>query len=96
MHWQVWFKSNHRYIKALVVYFGGYSFKHFFSDRDILMLSRSSVNWRQRSDITISVDLDAKPHIGQTKKKKKKKKKPHIQAYLFKVFESPSKLYSDL
>ena len=31
------------------------------------MLGRSPIQWRQRPDMTIAVDLDAKPKIKQTK-----------------------------
>ena len=50
-----WFKSNHPYIKAFLVYLGGY-----FGCHNVIMLGKSPVKCRQHPDMTIAVDWDAK------------------------------------
>ena len=44
---------------SIVVYLGGYYF---------LMLGSCPIKWRQRPDMTIAVDWDAKPELKQTNK----------------------------
>ena len=60
-----WLKSNHSYIrKAFLVYLDGYFFHaNFGCHHDILMLSRSTIKWRQCPDVTIALDWDAKPQL---------------------------------
>ena len=52
--------------KSLIVFLGGYIFKHILSRHEILMLSRSPIKCEQRPDLTIAVDWDVKQHIDQT------------------------------
>ena len=44
--------------KSLIVFLGGYIFKHILSRHEILMLSRSPIKCEQRPDLTIAVDWD--------------------------------------
>ena len=46
---------------------GGYNFKHFFVCHDILILGKSPIKWRQRSDMTIAVgSWDVKHQLKHT------------------------------
>ena len=51
-----WFKSNHPYIQALLVYLGGYIFKHTLDDIPSQMFGRGPIKWGQRPDMAIAVD----------------------------------------
>ena len=46
---------------------GGYIYEAHFEYRDILMLGKSPIKWRQRPDMTIAVDRDVMHEIKQTK-----------------------------
>ena len=43
-------------------------FEALFGCHDILILGTSPIEWRQRPDMTIAVDCDAKPQLKQTNK----------------------------
>ena len=44
---------------------GGYSCS-IIGCRDVLILGKTPIKWRQRPDMTIAVDWDAKPQLKQT------------------------------
>ena len=60
-----WFKSNHPYI-CLICLIWMVIFQTRFGCHDVLILGRSPMNWRQRSDMTIAVDQDVKHQFRQT------------------------------
>ena len=51
-------------------------FEAIFGCYDVLILGISPIKWRQRPDMTIAVDWDAKHQFKQTKKLWSKRKLP--------------------
>ena len=64
------FKYNHPVHISLTVLLGWLYFQAHYASHHIFMLGRCPIKWRQRLDITISVDWDAEPQIKQTKRTK--------------------------